>query len=230
MTIPCSYRQPTSGLQRTRMVLTAIGFGAFALGRASGSARLGRMRRELFAARHAADHDTLTGLPNRGAAEREMRRRQARGEPTYVALLDLDGFKRVNDTYGHACGDELLRVVATRLAKAVAAGGFAARFGGDEFLMLLPAVGEAMSAASSVLEMLGEPAALQEVTLTPRTSAGITLALPGNAGNDWANLLCEADAALYRAKRDASGVEAYPPPLHELPVDGGNVPARRRVR
>jgi diguanylate cyclase (GGDEF)-like protein len=152
---------------------------------ASGLTQLGWMSRELSAARHAADHDPLTGLPNRGAAEREVRHRLARGEPTYVALLDLDGFKRVNDTYGHACGDQLLRVVAARLTKAVAAGGFAARFGGDEFLMLLPAVGEAMPTASSVLEVLAEPAALHDVTLSPRTSLGITLALPGN---DWARL------------------------------------------
>lgn len=227
MMIPSSHRQPASGLQRARMLLTAVGFGAFAVGRVSGSARLGRMKRELSAARHAADHDPLTGLPNRCAAEHEMCHRQARGEPTYVALLDLDGFKRVNDTYGHACGDELLRVVAARLTKAVAAGGFAARFGGDEFLMLLPADAEAIPTASSVLEVLAEPAALHDVTLAPRASAGITRALPGN---DWASLLCEADAALYRAKRDASGVEAFSPLLQEMPVRGSKVPARRRAR
>src|SRR6266568_3190049 len=95
--------------------VAAIAIGFFCTGHAIEASRSARLRGQLATARHAADYDAGTGLPNRRRAQRELCDRLVSGSPTAVVLLDLDGFKAVNDSYGHACGDDLLAVVAIRL-------------------------------------------------------------------------------------------------------------------
>jgi diguanylate cyclase (GGDEF)-like protein len=201
-----------SGSKATGVLPAMIGIGLFVIGQAASASKLSRLRAELAAARHAADHDSSTRLPNRAAAQRELRRRVASLEPTFVALLDLDGFKSVNDTYGHACGDDLLTVVAARLARVAACGGFAARLGGDEFLLLVAGAGDPVPMLSAVRAALAEPVGLAAGTFRPSASIGVTTAA-GDAS--WRRLLGEADAALYQAKRALAGVVAYTPPSSE---------------
>jgi len=155
--------------------------------------------------RHQALHDALTGLPNRVLAldrAKHMLARSRREQVPVAALyVDMDGFKHVNDTFGHAAGDELLRIVAKRLQSAIREGDTAARLGGDEFVVLLEGVTPAgpQLVAERVLEVLRQPYDLgakagRELSLT----ASIGLASGQRLTAD--ELLRDADLALYQAK------------------------------
>ncbi|MFI5496990.1 diguanylate cyclase domain-containing protein [Actinoplanes sp. NPDC051859] len=155
---------------------------------------------------YQAAHDSLTGLVNRSAfterAEAALAT-EAPGEHTGVVLIDLDGFKQVNDTLGHAAGDALLIEVAHRLRRAVRQVDTVARLGGDEFVILLPellSVADADQAASRILAAFSEPAVIAGSTLRPGGSVGI--AVTSSAGQPLDELLHHADLALYRAKRE----------------------------
>jgi len=161
-----------------------------------------RLERDL---RHQATHDPLTGLPNRAlfgdrlalALHAAIR---ARGHLS-VLLLDLDDFKGVNDTYGHACGDALLQGVATRLAGAVRASDTVARLGGDEYACILPET-DGAGARRLVAQMrsaLDAPLWADHRTLRVDLSCGIAI-FPDH-GTDGASLLRHADRALYNGKR-----------------------------
>ncbi|HEU4348742.1 MAG TPA: bifunctional diguanylate cyclase/phosphodiesterase [Actinoplanes sp.] len=126
---------------------------------------------------------------------------------TAVILIDLDGFKGVNDTYGHAAGDELLRTAAARLNANVRANDTVSRLGGDEFVVLLPRLADdqiADTVANRILRDLLQPLVIDEHVLTIRASAGIALTRGGRADVD--EVLREADLALYQAKADGKGV------------------------
>jgi diguanylate cyclase (GGDEF)-like protein len=144
-----------------------------------------------------ATHDALTDLPNRRAflpqADREIERARRHGRQLAVLVLDLDHFKRVNDTRGHAEGDRVLRQVAALLRKELRGIDLPSRFGGEEFHLLLPdsGPGEAYRAADRLRERL---AAATEVT------ASIGVAIFPDHGDDLGTLLVAADRALYRAK------------------------------
>lgn len=151
--------------------------------------------------RHQAFHDALTGLPNRALftdrVQHALARRPRHATGMGVLFLDLDDFKTVNDSLGHLAGDELLRGVAARLLEAVRAGDSVARFGGDEFAVLLEEIGEpadAARAADRICEVLAAPFSVagREVFVT----ASIGIALSGDAEE----LLRGADVAMYRAK------------------------------
>jgi diguanylate cyclase (GGDEF)-like protein len=157
---------------------------------------------------HQAHHDALTGLPNRLLLEDRLGQSlaQAKRNQQQVALLfiDLDGFKGVNDTLGHAAGDALLKQVSARLADAVRASDTLARMGGDEFAVVLQEVRDtpsAMRVAEKLLEALRAPLRLEGRDL--RVSASIGLAFYPEDGLDADTLLRHADVAMYRAK--ASG-------------------------
>jgi len=157
---------------------------------------------ELF---HRAVHDPLTGLPNRvlliDRLDHALARADRRAQTVAVLYVDLDGFKAVNDTSGHAVGDEVLRIVAERLAGAVRPEDTVARFGGDEFVVLcedLADPGDALRVADRILADLGRP--IQHGSGLARLSASIGVVMADGPGSG-AALIEAADEAMYRAKR-----------------------------
>ncbi|MFL6110480.1 MAG: diguanylate cyclase domain-containing protein [Catenulispora sp.] len=200
------------------------------LGRACARFRCRRLRTDLATAQRLAEHDPLTGLLNRAGAERHYETQTAAGRVLTAVLIDLDGFKAVNDTWGHHIGDAELVAVAERLAAAcVPLGAVATRLAGDEFLLLIPdadpdAVHEVQAAVKAVLTRLSAPITLVavdalQVSITPSASAGI--ALP-EADGTWAVLLRCADIALYQAKTVSGRAVLYTPGMQQ--------PSRRDVR
>ena len=152
-----------------------------------------------------AQYDPLTGLPNRAllADRLQMALVQAKRDGDMVALLylDLDNFKPVNDRFGHAAGDHLLREVAARLRDTVRDSDTVARIGGDEFILLLPAVkskDDVLAVGAKILQVLAEPFSL------PGGTASVTASIGGAIyplhGADGKELTRRADAAMYRAK------------------------------
>jgi diguanylate cyclase (GGDEF)-like protein/PAS domain S-box-containing protein len=155
--------------------------------------------------RHQAFHDSLTGLPNRALlldrVETALVRRAHERRSLGLVLLDLDGFKAVNDSLGHLAGDELLRQVARRLMKCVRGGDSVARLGGDEFAILLQEMvnrGDARIVAERVLEALSQPFCVESKSLFVRTSIGIVVSSAGEHTAE--ELLRDADIAMYAAK------------------------------
>lgn len=152
---------------------------------------------------HIAFYDPLTGLPNRALLADRMRQAMAqalrRGRSMAVVYLDLDGFKAVNDTHGHAVGDRLLIALAQRMRAALREEDTLARLGGDEFVALLPD-GEACSAAvRRLLAAAAEPIQVQGLDLQVSASVGVTL-YPQADAVDADQLLRQADQAMYQAK------------------------------
>jgi diguanylate cyclase (GGDEF)-like protein len=170
---------------------------------------------------HRAVHDALTGLPNRvllhERLERELRRA---GASTVLMIVDLDDFKAVNDTLGHAHGDRLLQQVGRRLRGALDGADMLARLGGDEFAVLLagPADGVAgVAVAERLVAALDEPFELDSVLLHVRASVG--LACFPDHGTDADDLLRRADVALYCAKAAQYPVELYAAARDHYSVD-----------
>lgn len=163
---------------------------------------LGRMvtQREVAAARREANTDALTGLPNRAALMRHLHNRARSRRGYVICMLDLNGFKKVNDTYGHRTGDDLLVAVAGRLA-AVAR---TARLGGDEFVVVsdLPEISELVSNLQRAVRTPVMLPGLQE-PVTLGTAVGLAA---GSPGSDPRRVLHGADLAMYRSKRSAQGV------------------------
>ncbi|HLU81996.1 MAG TPA: GGDEF domain-containing protein, partial [Trueperaceae bacterium] len=151
-----------------------------------------------------ADRDPLTGLPNRRAFEREAERALAlasrRGSPAAVVFLDLDGFKDVNDTFGHAAGDDLLVHVARSLQDEVRSSDLLARWGGDEFVMLLPDLlpDEYRRAIERYRVVLGQPLRVDGQVLRARASFGA--AFYPHEGLTLPELLSQADEGMYGDK------------------------------
>ncbi len=161
---------------------------------------------------HRATHDALTDLPNRAAAEERLAAvlQRARQQRTVagVCYLDLDGFKVVNDTLGHAAGDDLLVEVARRLRSSVRGADLPARFGGDEFVVVLDRIGtteRALEVADRLLKSLTWPT-LRAGGVTVGVSIGVAISQPDDSTD---SLLSRADVALYRAKSGASPIELY---------------------
>ena len=157
-----------------------------------------------------ANFDSLTSLPNRNLFFEHLRKglKQARRRRRLLALLlvDLDGFKAVNDTFGHDMGDELLRQIAERLQRCVRATDTVARLGGDEFTVVLPDLEQidgAIAVARKIIECLAEPVPLGEAIGTVTASVGIALYRPESPDSLelTMTLLRQADAAMYAAKR-----------------------------
>ncbi|GIE96245.1 GGDEF domain-containing protein [Paractinoplanes rishiriensis] len=157
---------------------------------------------------HSANHDGLTGLPNRSYYNRRLHEAMAAPGDHVVtlALLDLDGFKMVNDTLGHDVGDALLIEVAERLRRSVRAGDIAARLGGDEFVVLIegPEPEDVQNFVDRIVAAFGEPVRTGEHELPIRSSIGIAT---GRSGDDAGALLRHADLAMYAAK-DIPGTAA----------------------
>lgn len=157
-------------------------------------------------ARHESLHDPLTGLPNRRQFSQRLAEALAPSLAPQASLavfyLDLDDFKPINDLHGHATGDELLRIVAARLARAVRAEDLVARLGGDEFACLItdmPGLVPIEALARKLFDSVAAPATVGDLELVVHPSIGIALCPPDATSAD-ALLRC-ADAAMYRAKR-----------------------------
>jgi diguanylate cyclase (GGDEF)-like protein len=155
--------------------------------------------------RHQAYHDALTGLPNRASftehLEEAMRRAKRAGWPLALLFLDLDLFKRVNDSLGHDAGDRLLRVAAERIRRSVREADMLFRMGGDEFTVLLEDLRgpeEAAMVAARVLEGIAEPLQLQHHEIAVTASIGIALYPRDDVIGE--RLVKSADTAMYKAK------------------------------
>jgi diguanylate cyclase (GGDEF)-like protein len=169
---------------------------------------------------HQAHHDLLTGLPNRSLLlERLGEALRDSAGSLAVLLVDLDGFKHVNDTLGHPVGDELLREAASRLVGCVREGDTAARLGGDEFAVLTvatPAPGTdldepALAVGRRIVEALGRPFRLAGLDVRVSASIGITRHTGTESADD---LLRDADIAMYAAKNTGKGrVEVFDPQM-----------------
>jgi diguanylate cyclase (GGDEF)-like protein len=157
-------------------------------------------------ARYLADHDSLTGLANRRLLAARLTERFAEGGPVGLLLFDLDQFKEINDSLGHAVGDELLRAVADRLQEAAPADALVARLGGDEFALILPPgeIAERAALAERMIARIAEPYAVNQQWLRVGVSVGSARA-PEDASDPDA-LLANADIAMYRAKAAGRGV------------------------
>jgi len=183
-----------------------------------GSAVKRRRTEEII--RHQACHDQLTGLPNRSLFNYKLpvALSQAAHSDKLVAVmfLDLDRFKTINDTLGHAVGDELLKQVTQRLIRCIRKGDLIARWGGDEFTLLLPeidSVEAVIKIAQRILEVLGPAFMLEGHELYATSSIGI--ALYPEDGKDPQTLLKNADAALYRVKdQGRNGYQFYTPSIN----------------
>lgn len=174
-------------------------------------------RRELERSlRRRAFYDSLTGLPNRELLEVrlehavELSRRH--GRRMALLFLDLDGFKAVNDEHGHGVGDALLRETARRLEGSVRDHDTVARWGGDEFMVLLEEVGDrddVVDAAHRLVEALEAPVEVADLELDVGVSVGVAMGPGERADPD--DLVRSADAAMYEAKRDPGRVICFSP-------------------
>lgn len=167
---------------------------------------------------HQARHDPLTGLRNRMAlSEAFDMLGSADNTLTCVHCFDLDGFKYVNDRFGHAVGDELLVGIAIRLRENLVQPTIAVRAGGDEFVILQPDVRhplEADALARKIVDVLTAPYEIAGEDITIGISLGYTMALSGSARLD--HMMASADKASYRAKRNGGGIDREMPERPDL--------------
>jgi len=158
---------------------------------------------------HMATHDALTDLPNRGLFREELEtalKGLEKGKQPALLAVNIDHFKAVNDSEGHAVGDKVLRKIAERLSETVGSSGIVARLGGDEFTVLMPSVGvphEAADLARAIVKVIGEPIVFGRKSIKLSTSIGIAVA-PGD-GRTTDAIMNNADLALLRAKSEGRG-------------------------
>ena len=172
---------------------------------------------------HQAFHDPVTNLANRALFSDRLQHALTRSARTdsivAVMFIDLDDFKTVNDSLGHPAGDVVLQEVAARLTDTIRPTDTVARFGGDEFAVLLDGVTDTQDAADAAVRIVRSVERQIEVDgkqVFPRCSIGICLARPGTASADAEELLRNSDVAMYMAKRDNKGsYRVFEPTMHE---------------
>jgi diguanylate cyclase (GGDEF)-like protein len=176
-----------------------------------------------------ASFDPLTKLPNRGEFERRgadaIANAERQGTDICLLLFDLNGFKVVNDTYGHHAGDEMLRVVGSRLRKAVRDDDIVARWGGDEFVVMMPGIGDnemAIKRAEQLAEQVSGRTRIEGVAEALRVRVSVGIAIWPRHGAELQPLVEAADQAMYQAKRDG---ETWHVAEEVTPVRPQRVPA-----
>jgi diguanylate cyclase (GGDEF)-like protein len=208
------WTRPAPGAADVVTTVVFLGGGLFVHLVTSASSRaIGRLERVAREAEHQALHDALTGLPNRALLHDRLERavvaaRRAKA-PASILMMDLDRFKAINDTLGHAAGDALLRELAPRLGKAVRELDTIGRLGGDEFAAVLPGVGarDARTIAERLIRATDDPVLVRGHTIYPTLSIGVA-EYPAD-GEDAETLLSRADQAMYVAKRTETRIAAY---------------------
>ena len=203
--------------------LRALGlFGEHAASAIANARLFEQERANAIALAHRAFHDPLTDLANRDlviARLNELRAAPSPDGPVAVLWLDLDDFKRVNDSLGHAAGDQLLREVSVRLRSVLRPGDLAARLGGDEFAVVLDSVRtpeDALRAGERVLLTLSPPIDVGDRVVAVRASVGVAV-----ASGEWTTdeLLRNADVAMYIAKGQGKGcIRMFEPSMHDALV------------
>ncbi|MGB2818217.1 MAG: GGDEF domain-containing protein [Burkholderiaceae bacterium] len=180
------------------------------------------LQRTVTRERNFAYHDELTGLPNRRLLLDRYKQAVALAARQHrlVALLflDLDGFKNVNDTYGHAAGDAILQQVGARLQASIRASDTACRYGGDEFVVLLPELetpGSALAAVRKIRTRLSAPYVVDGAQITVTASMGT--ALYPMDGREYGDLMRATDGAMYRDK--AEGARQCAAPAKVEPIE-----------
>jgi len=174
---------------------------------------LAQLRAEVAIKEHQASHDALTGLANRTLYSAEVDRALLERRPGSLVglmLIDLDGFKSLNDTLGHGAGDVFLQALATVLADVVGERGTVGRLGGDEFAVVMPDVrdlDDVGAVAAEINRSVRAPVEIAGTTVDLRASIGVSVA-PMH-GEDRFTLLREADLAMYRAKQEGGGVAVH---------------------
>jgi diguanylate cyclase (GGDEF)-like protein len=160
--------------------------------------------------------DDLTGLPNRRAVRSRLSAGLSDDQPLALMLLDLDGFKEINDALGHHAGDVVLKFVAVRMQESIGADVMVARLGGDEFAILLETVDqiELIETAHRLLGELARPIAVDGIEISPSGSIGITVV--EDTDTDSGEVLRRADVAMYQAKSSRAGAALYDAHLDEF--------------
>jgi diguanylate cyclase (GGDEF)-like protein/PAS domain S-box-containing protein len=179
-------------------------------------------------AEERATHDFLTGLPNRvnllNRIEEAIEQAAGNGCLAAVVVIDLDDFKVINDTYGHPLGDVVLKTVAERMTSGLREGQRVKRYGGDEFVLIVPNVRAQIGVAQMVRRMqtvVCRPLLVDGVPIRLRLSCGIAL-FPVD-GSNAQDLLYRADRALYEAKKNGSGQIAFATPAMGLEPGASNL-------
>ncbi len=180
--------------------------------------------------KHAAEHDHLTGLANRLQLSRRVQQVLAEDTPATLLLIDLDGFKDVNDTLGHSAGDFVLQMVAARLRQAVPASCMVSRLGGDEFVVFVTGttdVPQARELGGALIAAIEEQIEYDEQPIFIGASVGI--AVSSGVGKNGEQLLNNADLALYQAKADGRHlVNVFTPELRQTASRKGAVSSSMR--
>ncbi|BCJ46033.1 hypothetical protein GCM10010168_49810 [Actinoplanes ianthinogenes] len=184
-----------------------------------------RLVQDADASEHRSLHDPLTGLPNRRMFHERLTDAvrvpaDRRDDQVAVMIIDLDGFKAVNDTLGHQAGDQLLQEAGHRLRAGIRDGDLAARLGGDEFAVLLPGVTDlatAVEVAERLSDKIRHDFLLDVGAASVSASIGLAVGTTGVADDE--ELLRQADAAMYRAKAAGGGVAVYDQLLDAVPPE-----------
>jgi diguanylate cyclase (GGDEF)-like protein len=180
--------------------------------------------------RHLAYHDELTGLPNRSLLQDRFDQAIAQAEryrkSLALLMLDLNEFKRVNDELGHVSGDKLLQAVALRLTKAIRGADTACRYGGDEFVIMLPALGNPDIASALAVEISGrlsEPYVIDGHRIHMAVSVGV--AVYPDDGMTFGDLMRQADIVMYRSKGTGRGTSITEQPGDDVGEDEMRYPS-----
>ncbi|OAI10834.1 hypothetical protein A1507_21285 [Methylomonas koyamae] len=184
--------------------------------------KLKKLAKRYLQARYFADHDDLTGLPNRRLFEDRLKLAIAQSprhrKPVALLFLDLDKFKHINDSFGHAVGDRVLKQVAQRLTACIRRGDTACRYGGGEFIVMLPEIGGADSGdivIDKIRKQLSMPYRIGDLEIELTVSIGIATYPADQQNID--DVIGQADAAMYRAKKRVERVLRLEPGRATVP-------------